>query len=61
MTFNNPPYSRTFILRFWEERSPDPAKPNSWRFTLVDPDTNASHAFQSLESMVQFLQKQVAT
>ncbi len=59
MTFNNPPYYRTFILRLWEERNPDPQKANNWRFTLVDPDTNTSHAFQSLEGLVQFLQKQM--
>lgn len=59
MTFSNPPTYRTFILRLWEERSPDPQKANSWRFTLEDSETNTRHAFQSLDSLVQFLQKQM--
>lgn len=59
MTFSNPPTYRTFILRLWEERSPDPQKANSWRFTLEDPETNTRHAFQSLDGLMQFLRKQI--
>ncbi|MBX3057317.1 MAG: hypothetical protein KF770_12675 [Anaerolineae bacterium] len=61
MTFSNPPMYRTFILRLWEERNPDPQKANSWRFTLEDPETHTRHAFQSLDGLLQFLQKQMAS
>jgi hypothetical protein len=59
MTFNVPPPYRTFILRFWEERNPDPEKANSWRFSLEDTETSTRHVFHSLDGLMQFLQKQV--
>ncbi|MCP4359644.1 MAG: hypothetical protein GY796_16685 [Chloroflexi bacterium] len=58
MTFNTPPLYRTFILRFWEERTADTANNNTWRFSLEDPETNARHVFQNLEGVVAFLRKQ---
>lgn len=58
MTFNNPPLYRTYILRFWEERNPDPDKTNTWRFSLEDTDTKVRHVFHGLETLMQFLQRQ---
>lgn len=59
MTFNNPPAYQTYILRFWEERVPDANKANVWRFSLEDTETNIRHVFHTLDSLVQFLQRQV--
>ena len=59
MTFNNPPRYQTYILRFWEERNPDPDTPNAWRFSLEDAETHIRHVFQTLEGLVQFLQRHV--
>lgn len=59
MTFTHPPVYRTYILRFWEERTPDSDKKNSWRYSLEDTDSNVRHVFQSLDDVIVFLQKQV--
>lgn len=59
MTFDNPPVYRAYILRFWEERSPDPDKGGTWRFSLEDAETNTRHVFHSLDGLMQFLQRQI--
>lgn len=59
MTFNTPPPYRTYILRFWEERNPDPHKVNTWRFSLENTESNVRHVFHSLDGLMQFLHKQM--
>ena len=59
MTFDKPPIYRTYILRFWEERSSDVEKGSAWRFSLEDTDTNARHVFLDLDGLIAFVQKQI--
>jgi hypothetical protein len=59
MTFDTPPVYRTYILRFWEERSPIEDKANAWRFSLEDTDTNVRHVFNDLDGLFVFLNRQV--
>ena len=59
MTFDTPPVYRTYILRFWEERSPSENKAAAWRYSLEDTETNVRHVFNDLNGLIVFLKRQV--
>jgi hypothetical protein len=44
------------LLRFWEERSEQPAV---WRFSLEDPQTTRRYGFANLEALVDWLRAQI--
>jgi hypothetical protein len=58
--FDKPPRYRSYVLTFWEERSPDPGAQVVWRFSLKDPRTNQRHGFASLAEMIAFLRLELA-
>jgi hypothetical protein len=51
---DRPSRYRSYLLTFWEERSPDPKDPEVWRFSLQDPQTGQRRGFASLEALVVF-------
>jgi len=55
-----PPRYRTYLMRYWEERSQAPMLPRVWRFSLEDPHTGQRHGFASLEKMIAFLRLELA-
>jgi len=58
-TFDKPPGYRSYLLRFWEERSEQPAAA-VWRFSLEDPHTAQRHSFANLETLVIWLKVEMA-
>ncbi len=55
------PRRRAYMLRFWEVRSHDPARPSTWRFSLEDPHTGDRMGFADLDALVEFLQAEIAS
>ena len=49
-----PPAYRSYLLRFWEERSEQPAL-SVWRFSLEHPLTAQRQGFASLEALTVWL------
>ena len=56
-----PPFYRSYLLTFWEERSRDPSVPVVWRFSLEDPRTGQRHGFPNLEALVAALKQEMAS
>jgi hypothetical protein len=56
---DKPPAYRSYLLRFWEERSEQPAM-RVWRFSLEDPLTAQQHHFPSLEALTTWLKTEMA-
>lgn len=56
-----PPFYRSYLLTFWEERSRDPSVPVVWRFSLEDPRTGQRHGFANLEAVVAALEQEMAS
>ncbi len=54
--FAQPPSYHSYLLRFWEERSEQPAV---WRFSLEDPQTTRRYGFASLDALVEWLRAQI--
>jgi hypothetical protein len=52
--FDKPPAYRSYLLRFWEERSSQPAL-TVWRFSLEDPHTTHRQSFADLNTLVAWL------
>jgi hypothetical protein len=50
-----PPRYRAYLLRCWAERSPDPAAPARWRFSLEDPRDGGRRGFADLAALTAFL------
>lgn len=50
----NPPGYRSYLLRFWEERS-EQTEAIIWRFSLEDPLTAQRLGFASLDSLTEWL------
>lgn len=57
--FDKPPGYRSYLLRFWEERSEQPAV-SLWRFSLEDPRTAQRQSFANLEALIEWLQTETA-
>ena len=55
---DKPPVYRSYLLRFWEERSEQPAM-QVWRFSLEDPLTAQQHHFASLEALAAWLRTEM--
>lgn len=54
-----PPAYISYLLRIWEERSEQPAM-RVWRFSLEDPLTSQQRHFASLETLVGWLEAEMA-
>jgi hypothetical protein len=57
--FDKPPSYRSYLLRFWEERSEQPMS-TVWRFSLEDPRTAQRQSFANLEALVAWLQAEIS-
>jgi hypothetical protein len=57
--FSRPPRYHSYLLRFWEERSDQPEQA-VWRFSLEDPLTDQRYGFPSLETLIAWLQTEMA-
>jgi len=56
--FTRPPGYRSYLLRFWEERSEQPAMA-VWRFSLEDPQTGQRYGFANLEALTAWLKTEM--
>lgn len=56
--FERPPFYRSYLLRFWQERSEQPPQA-SWRFSLEDPLTAHRQGFASLQALTTWLQAEM--
>ena len=56
---DKPPAYRSYLLRFWEERSEQPVM-RVWRFSLEDPLTAQQQHFPSLEALTAWLKTATA-
>ncbi len=54
-----PPVYRSYLLRFWEERSEQPAR-RVWRCSLEDPLTGSRHGFANLTALTDWLNTELA-
>jgi hypothetical protein len=55
---DRPPVYRSYLLRFWEERSDLPTAP-VWRFSLEDPQTTHRQGFADLAALTDWLQSEI--
>ncbi len=55
-----PPSYRSYLLRFWEERSSQPVL-TVWRFSVEDPHTTQRQSFADLEALVAWLKAEVGS
>ena len=53
-----PPGYRSYLLRFWEERS-EQTEATLWRFSLEDPLTTQRLGFADLESLTAWLKSEI--
>jgi hypothetical protein len=60
-TPEKPPRYRAYLLRFWEERGVRPETSSVWRFSLEDSQTGERRGFSSLDTLVAFLRKELAS
>lgn len=51
----------SYLLRYWEERGPQPSQPAIWRFSLEDVETGERRGFANLEALVAFLQTRMTS
>ena len=58
--FDKPPSYRSYLLRFWEERTNQPVN-TVWRFSVEDPHTTQRQSFADLEALVAWLKTEVNT
>ena len=58
-SFPQPSGYRSYLLRFWEERSEQSAL-TLWRISLEDPSTGQRRGFASLEALMAWLQSELA-
>lgn len=54
------PRLRAYMLRFWRVGSQDSRSAPTWRFSLEDPHSGEKLGFADLESLVAFLQAELA-
>jgi hypothetical protein len=54
-----PPVYRSYLLRFWEERSEQPVR-RVWRCSLEDPLTGSRHGFANLTALTDWLNTELA-
>lgn len=54
----NPPSYRSYLLRFWEERS-EQTEATAWRFSLEDPLTTQRYGFGDLDSLTAWLKTEI--
>lgn len=52
--FSKPPGYRSYLLRFWEERS-EQTEAAVWRFSLEDPLTAQRQGFADLDALTAWL------
>jgi hypothetical protein len=57
--FDRPPYYRSYLVTFWQERSQDPNQTTVWRFSLEDPRTDQRRGFATLKALVDALQQEL--
>ena len=48
-----------YVLRCWEERGQQEARPSLWRFSLEDASTGKRRGFASLDALVAALQREL--
>ena len=56
--FERPPSYRSYLLRFWEERSAQPVS-TVWRFSVEDPHTTQRQSFADLDALIAWLKAEV--
>lgn len=56
--FERPPSYRSYLLRFWEERTNQPVS-TTWRFSVEDPHTTQRQSFADLDALVAWLRAEV--
>jgi hypothetical protein len=59
--FDLPPKYKTYILRLWEERSPQKDTVSTWRFSLENPDTQIRHGFPNFQALIAFLEAEMGS
>ena len=59
-TTTRPPRYRSYLLRFWEERSRSLDIPPAWRFSLEDPRTGHKRGFGSLAALMEAVLRELA-
>jgi hypothetical protein len=57
--YERPPGYRSYVLRFWQERSDQPPL-TVWRFSLEDPSTDERYGFPNLQTLVEWLRAEMA-
>jgi hypothetical protein len=57
--FQKPPHYRSYLVTFWEERSPDSDRPKVWRFSLEDPRSGCRRGFPDLAALVAALEQEL--
>lgn len=53
--FESPPRYKTYVLRIWEERDPQPSASTCWRYTIIDPRSHQRHSFHNTKDLCRFL------
>jgi hypothetical protein len=56
--FERPPVYRSYLLRFWQERS-EQLPQTLWRFSLEDPLTARRQGFPNLEALTSWLRAEM--
>jgi hypothetical protein len=56
---NDPPRYRSYLLRFWQERSTYLGGTSVWRFSLEDPHTGLRRGFANLEALIAVVQHEM--
>jgi hypothetical protein len=57
--YERPPGYRSYVLRFWQERSDQPTL-TVWRFSLEDPSTDERYGFPDLQALIEWLRAEMA-
>jgi len=52
------PHYQAYILRFWQESSLSQEE-TTWRFTLINTNTNSEYGFASFQELIVFLENQI--
>jgi hypothetical protein len=56
---NDPPRYRSYLLRFWQERSKGQGGTSVWHFSLEDPHTGLRRGFANLEALIAVVQREI--
>ena len=59
LMFENAHRYQTYLLTIWEERSVDPEKAPSWRFSLENTRNGKRRGFASFETLIEALKAEM--